>query len=188
MNDEQGAERIAGIAAVLSGACWVMWAVGNTLSHGGLADGSGVFAGPRLAKVGPLLTAGWNLLLVPAALALWRRLHLSRPDLVLLYTVAGILSLTFWAFGGVTRITPTLEITYLALAAVWWIGIGSSLRTHGRRSLGTFTMIVGCFAALDALLCFCEPVPFALFVLAAPKLPLAATWSIVIGIVLCRGD
>ena len=82
--------------------------------------------GPRIpthrqrSRLGPLLTAGWNLLLIPAALDLWRR-HSNRcPGLSLVYTVVGVLSPAFWAFGGVTRITPELEITYLSLSAIWW--------------------------------------------------------------------
>src|SRR4051794_36596028 len=107
MDDETRTDRVAAVAAVAAGLAWGMWAVLNAWTRGGLESGVG-FAGPRLSRVGPLLTAGWNLLLIPAALSLWRRLSPASPGLVLLYTAAGILSLAFWAFGGLTRITPAL--------------------------------------------------------------------------------
>ena len=79
-----------------------------------------------------------------------------------------------------------LEVTYLALSAVWWLGIGIVLR-RSRRALGLFTIVVGAFAGLDAVLCLLEPLPSAVFAMAAPKLPLAAGWSILVGVVLYRG-
>src|SRR3954454_11118376 len=133
MDDRRGADRVAGMSAVAAGQCWIAWAIVNTWSGGGLESRTGVSGGPRLARLGPLLTAGWNLLLIPAALSLWQRLADCSPGLVLGYTVAGVLSLAFWAFGGVTRITPELEITYLSLSAVWWLGTGSVLRRERRR-------------------------------------------------------
>src|SRR3954454_24817309 len=129
MDDSRRADRVAGITAVAAGLCWAVWALVNSWTGGALESRNGIFGGPRLARLGPLLTACWNLLLIPAALSLWRRLAECSPGLVWLYTVAGVLSLAFWAFGGVTRITPELEITYLTLSAIWWLGIGSSL--HG---------------------------------------------------------
>jgi hypothetical protein len=179
-------DRVAGACAILSVLSWLTWAVINSVTRGGL-EAAPAAGGSRFAKLGPLLTAAWNLLLIPAAMSLRRQLGGASDGLVSIYTVAGVVSLCFWAFGGVTRITPTLEITYLALSAVWWLGIGRELWTHRRRALGAFTMIVGGFAALDMLLCVAEPVPFAVFVLAAPKLPLAAAWSITIGVTLWRG-
>ena len=53
--------------------------------------------------------------------------------------------------------------------------------------MGLFTIVVGAFAGLDAVLCLLEPVPSVVFALAAPKLPLAAGWSILVGVVLYRG-
>lgn len=184
MNDGDIGDRAAGGAAIVAGLSWVTWAVVNGLTHGGLENG--IQSGSaRPTLFGPLLTAAWNLLLVPAALTLGRRLQHANPGIVPVFTASGILSLAFWAFGGVTRITPALEVTYLALSAVWWLGIGIMLR-RSRRALGLFTIVVGAFAALDTMLCLLEPLPSAMFALAAPKLPLAACWSIVVGVVLCR--
>ena len=54
------------------------------------------------------------------------------------------------------------------------------------RSLGIFALAVGGFTALDALFGLFEPMPFALYLLAAPKLPLAALWSVTLGVALLR--
>jgi hypothetical protein len=99
------------------------------------------------------------------------------PDQILLYTVCGILSLSFWAVGGAARVnSPMLEVGYLLLSGIWWAGIGSALR-KGHKFIGTFTIIVGIFSLLDATLSFFEPIPFYIYVLAAPKLPLAIVWD-----------
>ena len=60
---------------------------------------------------------------------------------------AGSLALLLWAFGSATcTITPVLEVSYLALSAVWWGGLGSALRAE-RRWFGTFTLVLAAFAA-----------------------------------------
>ena len=183
MDDNRKADRVAAVAAIAAGLAWVAWTVLNSWTRGGLESEAGL-ASPRLARLAPLLTAGWNLLLIPAALSLWRQLSPISPGLVLIYTAAGVTSLAFWAFGGLTRITPALEITYLALSAVWWLGVGSVLWRE-RPALAVLTIAAGGFSALDSALCALEPVPGPVFALAAPKLPLCAAWSILVGVTCC---
>ncbi|HEY0461205.1 MAG TPA: hypothetical protein VGC97_18865 [Pyrinomonadaceae bacterium] len=177
--------RIAAIAAILAGAAWICWAVVNGATGGGLDAGVPAI-GLRLAKFGQLLTIGWNLLLIPAALVLWKRLQNQKPNLILLYTVGGVLSLSFWTLGAAARVnSPVLEVTYLLLSSVWWLGIGFALRVN-YKVFGTFTVIVGAFAMLDAALSFFEPLPFYIYVLAAPKLPLAIIWDFWLGFFLLK--
>ena len=90
-----------------------------------------------------------------------------------------------WALGAGVGFVPHLEIAYNALAAVWLLGTGGILISR-RRSLGIFALVVGGFTALDAVFGFFEPMPFALYLLAAPKLPLAAIWSVTLGVALMR--
>lgn len=184
MNQDPIADRTAAVSAISAGLVWFVWAA-LSFSAPELLEAKPEVTGPRLAKLGPLLTAGWNILLIPAALSLHRKLSPRAPGLVMMFTVYGVLSLAFWAFGGVTQITPELEITYLALAAIWWLGTGTML-CRDARWLGVCTIVVGAFAALDALLSLFEPVPFEIYVLAAPKLPLCALWSILMGFALWR--
>jgi len=174
--DQRNADRVAGLAAIGAGLCWIVWALTNTLTRGGLEQS---LSGS--ARLGALLTAGWNLLLIPAALRLHQALKPIRPDMLPFLTSAGILSVTFWAFGGLTRITPSLETVYLTLAAIWLLGIAPILRVRHRRLAG-FTFVVGGFTALDACFSLFEPMPYALYLLASPKLPLSALWSLSIGI------
>jgi len=49
-----------------------------------------------------------------------------------------------------------------------------------------FALLVGGFTALDAAFGLFEPMPFALYLLAAPKLPLAALWSVTLGVTIAR--
>lgn len=184
MNDDQIADRIGGCAAICAGGAWFLWAL-ISIGAPEVVEANPDIIGPRLAKVGPLLTATWNLLLIPAALCLYGKLSPRAPALVLHFTVSGVLAFSFWAFGGLTRISPQLEITYLFLAAIWWLGIGSILWRQ-RRWLAVFTLVVGALSALDAILSFLEPIPYAIYVLAAPKLPLCALWSIAMGLALWR--
>jgi hypothetical protein len=171
---------IAGVAALMAGAAWICWAIINGAT-GGLLDSSPETAGLRVAKLGQLLIIGWNLLLVPAALVLWKRVQQRDPDRILLYTVYGILSLCLWAIGAAARInSPMLEVCYLLLSAVWWIGIGNAIRRR-HRIFGTFTIVLGIFALLDATLSFFEPMPFYIYVLASPKLPLGIVWDFWLG-------
>src|SRR5258708_31545388 len=97
---------IAGVSAILSGCAWILWVILNGVTHGKLDAGPPLVSN-RLFKCGELLTVSWNFLLIPAALALWRRLSVHTPNLIFLYTISGITSLLFWSFGAAThRITP----------------------------------------------------------------------------------
>jgi hypothetical protein len=185
VSDDRLFMRVAGLAAILSGAAWLSWAVLNGVTHGGmeLAPPSG---NARWFKIGELLTAAWNLLLIPCALALWRWIGARRPGLMLLYTVSGVVSLSFWAYGGATHgITPALESSYLFLSAVWWTGTGFVLWQESRAA-GLLTIVVGMFTGLDCVMTLFEPLPDWVFAISAPKLPLAALWSVWIGVVLLK--
>lgn len=183
MNDERISRRIAGVAAIVAGVAMVLWAVINVVTYGGLDVGVPAVS-TRLVKLGQLLEVSWNLLLIPAALVLWKWLQPKSPGLMLLYTVCGVASLLYWAYGSATQgITPILEVSYLLLSGVWWLGVGLVLRGE-RRALGTFTVILGLFALLDGVLSFLEPLPFYVYLTAAPKLPLSTIWDFWIGVVL----
>src|SRR4051812_47178378 len=113
---------VASACAFGAGAAWVAWAVLNARTHGGL-DAGPAAVGESTARIGALLQVAWNLLLLPAALVLHAELERGAPTRMRLVTLAGIASLLFWAFGSATRtITPVLEVSYLALSAVWWGG------------------------------------------------------------------
>ena len=180
--DERSGDRLAGVLAIAGGLCWIAWAIANTVSRGAFEHSP---EGSTPARCAALLTAGWNLFLIPAALRLCQMLRAERPALVPIWSAAGILSLSFWAFGGLTTVTRPLETTYLALAATWLLGIGSSMRSR-HAALSAFTLVVGGFTAIDAVFSLFEPMPFALYVLAAPKLPLSALWSFAVGAALLR--
>jgi len=177
--------KIAGISAILAGTAWLVWIILNSLTNGELDDG-GAAISLRLAKFGQLLMIAWNLLLLPAAIFFGNRLYPKGANPALFLTICGIASQMFWAYGSATRgITPMLEVTYLLLSGIWWLGIGSMLRGSWKMT-GNFTVGVGVFALLDAVLSFLEPVPFWIYALAAPKLPLAIVWNFWIGVFLLR--
>ena len=184
-HDERLLMRVAGIAAVLSSVAWLTWAVLNGLTHGGM-EAAPPRGDARLFRLGELLTAAWNLLLVPCALALWRWLEARRPNLMLLYTVSGLLSLAFWGYGGATHgITPALENSYLFMSAIWWVGTGFVLWQESRAA-GLLTIVLGMFTGLDCVMTLFEPLPDWMFAISAPKLPLAALWSAWIGVLLLK--
>lgn len=139
-----------------------------------------------MSRVGALLMVAWNLLLIPAALVLYGALVDSHPHRVRVATACGLASLLFWAYGGATHgITPALEVSYLVLSAVWWLGIGATLWPTNK-VFGGLTIVLGAFALWDALLTGLEPVPFALYLTAAPKLPLSILWDFGLGYLLVR--
>jgi hypothetical protein len=177
--------RFAGVAAILAGTAWVAWAALNRQTHGGLDVGA-IAVGERMSRVGALLMVAWNLLLIPGALVLYATLLELHPHRVRLATTCGLASLLFWAFGGATHsITPTLEVSYLLLSAVWWLGIGVTLWPTSK-IFGGLTIALGAFAFWDALLTGLEPVPFGLYLTAAPKLPLSILWDFSLGYLLVR--
>ena len=175
----------AGVAAILAGTAWVMWVVLNARTHGGLDIGA-TAVGERMSRTGALLMVGWNVLLVPAALILYTCLVESHPHRVRLATACGLASLLFWAYGGATHgITPALEVSYLVLSAVWWLGTGTALWPINK-VFGGLTIALGAFAFWDAVLTALEPVPFTLYLTAAPKLPLSILWDFALGYFLIR--
>ena len=142
--------------------------------------------GERLARVGQLLMVAWNVLLIPGAVSLHTRLVALAPERVRIATVCGIASLLFWSYGGATHtITPALEVSYLFLSAAWWVGIGATAR-HANKWFGVLTLVLGAFALWDAVLTAFEPVPFSLYLTAAPKLPLSILWDFALAFVLLR--
>jgi hypothetical protein len=175
-------DRIAGILAFIAGLCWFAWAVIN-ISGDHVLERAAV--GSLAATTNSLLTAGWNLLLIPSALRLHSHLRNSHPKMLFAATIAGILSLTLWAIGGFTRISHNLETVYLALGAVWLLNLGLSA-VQNSRAFGYFTLLVGAITLVDAVFNLFEPMPFAVYLLAAPKLPLSALWSLVVGVFLIR--
>ena len=177
---------IPSLGAIGAGVAWVVWAAINTRTHGGLDAGASA-VGERLARGGALLMVAWNVLLLPAAVDLGLRFDEEAPGLARSATIAGIAGLLFWAYGGATRgITPALEVSYIALSAAWWLGIGILLRRE-RMVFGTYTVVLGAFAAWDALLTAFEPVSFGLYATAAPKLPLSILWNFWLAWVLWDG-
>jgi hypothetical protein len=177
--------RIASIAAILAGASWVAWVAVN------MATGGGLDAGPpavqvTTARAGRALIVGYNLFLIPAALVFWRWFKPGRPELAALASVCGLASLCLWGGGAATdRITPNVEVTYLALSGIWWCGLGVMLWS-GARSFGGFTLVLGAFALWDSLLTALWPVPFSLYLTAAPKVPLSIVWDFALGAALWR--
>jgi hypothetical protein len=157
-------ELIAGLLAIAAGMCWLVWIAANNFNET-----------PRMAELIQVMIAGWNLLLIPAAVVIYER---YKSEAMRLFTASGIVSLLFWGYGGATgTITPGSEVVYLLLSGVWWIGIG--LRIPGY--FGKFTIVLGIFSILDAVLSFFEPMPFYIYVLAAPKLPLSIIWDFWVG-------
>ena len=178
-------DRTAGTAALAAGIAWVAWVAINARTHGGLDAGPSAVS-PGLARTGTLLMVAWNVLLLPAALALHSRLAPRAPERMRLATLAGIASLLFWAFGGAARtITTELEVTYIALSAVWWGGIGLTSVSE-RRLFGIYTLVLALFAAWDAFLTAFPSVPFTLYLTAAPKLPLSIVWDFWLAFELAR--
>src|SRR5438045_861665 len=67
-------EVLAGIAAIGAGIAWIIWAAINTRTRGGL-DAGAAAVGEPVARLGALLMVAWNLLLLPAAIALDTRMR-----------------------------------------------------------------------------------------------------------------
>ena len=130
--------------------------------------------------------AAQNLLTVPAVLVLRGWLRGRARERVNWWTVCGLISLAFWAYASASGTNSLgLEATYLALAAVWWLGIGQAILPQ-RRGLGAFTMLLGGFALLDSIFSAVGSVPFWLYLTAAPKVPLSVVWVFWAGAMLVR--
>jgi hypothetical protein len=173
---------MAGLLAVLAGVCWLVWIAINSIGEISTAQT------PRLAKLTQVMIAGWNLLLIPAAIVIYDKIKTRDRDVVMLFTACGIVSLVFWAYGGASgTITPGLEVVYLVLSGIWWTGISFRLADE-KKYFATFTFVLGAFALLDALLSFFEPMPFYIYVFAAPKLPLSIIWDFWLGLALFRNQ
>jgi len=181
---ERNADRVAGVLAIGAGLCWFAWAVANTATSHRLEHAT---PGTAAGAANSLLTAGWNLLLIPGALRLYRRFRGAHRIALLVGTAAGVVSVSLWTYGGLRHGSQGLETTYLSLAAVWLLALGAAARSRST-GFGIFTLVVGCFTLLDAAFNVFEPVPFAIYLLAAPKLPLAAIWSLSAGILLARTE
>jgi hypothetical protein len=174
--DSPSLQSLASVAAIGAGIAWIVWAAINARTHGGLDVGAAAVGEP-LARLGALLMVSWNLLLLPAAVAFDAHMRKRSSAVANLVSLAGVTALLFWAFGGATHtITPTLEVSYLALSALWWGGIGAHFRRQ-RPAFGIFTLVLAGFALWDAILTAFEPVPWGLYLTAAPKLPLAIVWD-----------
>jgi hypothetical protein len=180
---EQMKDRIAGFLAILAGLCWFVWAAVNAFSGHGLEY---AHAGSAMALVNGFLTAGWNLLLIPAAFRLYLRFRNAHRGFLLTATIAGVLSFVLWGIGGFSGISHNLETGYLILAAAWLLSLGM-MTMPSHRSFGYLTLAVGALTAVDAVFNLFEPVPFLLYLLASPKLPLCAGWSVAAGVLLLRG-
>jgi hypothetical protein len=122
----------------------------------------------------------WNLLLVPAAawlgLVLVRSSRAELAAVAALSAVAGIASCVLWA---TSWQRAELEAAWIGLSAVWWMTTGLLL-VRRARWLGWFTLVLGAFAGLDALVTWAGDEGTAFF-LASPKLPLAWIWAFVVG-------
>lgn len=125
------------------------------------------------------------LLLLPGVALLASWLSRGRTALVLAASAAGALSLVLWSLGGVV-VPWSWEWTWLALSSAWWLGIWQDLHRE-RPRLGSFTLVLGLFAALDALATvFYDHIPFWLFAVGGLKIPLSLVWQIWLGIDLLR--
>ncbi|MGI9076017.1 MAG: hypothetical protein ACR2G6_01665 [Gemmatimonadaceae bacterium] len=181
-------DRRAGLAALVAAAAWLTWVVLDA-STGGALDGPR--SGPNAAWgwLGTGLLVTWTGLVVPAALALCRALRRSAPRVVPAATAAGIFSLGLWGVAALARWWPAgLEPAFLALSAVWWLGIARPLR-GARPRLGTLTLALGVAAACDAIVTAGEGrLPGWTFpVFGGAKLPLQLVWTITVGVALWRG-
>lgn len=143
--------------------------------------------GSAAARLALVLTLGWTLLLIPAVVQTRVALRPIAPKALVVFTAAGVMSPMLWAVGASVGFVPHLEVGYNALAAVWLLGIGAILFTRHPR-LGILALVCGAFTTLDAVFGLFEPMPFALYLLAAPKLPLAAIWSLTLGVALVRHE
>ena len=156
MNDQTTFRRIAAISAILSGpvalASFYVVSLAVAFDFELMNDtaalvslGAGAAAIFRWGEV--LGTFGFYLLLVPAALYLWRWLRPQSSNLVDLYTVFGLAYLFIGAVGGALRasILPAMMVAYSEAPAADQTAIAADFRTM------TVVIFIG-LGALEALL------------------------------------
>jgi len=156
MNDQTTFRRIAAISAILSGpvalASFYVVSLAVAFDFELMNDtaalvslGAGAAAIFRWGEV--LGTFGFYLLLVPAALYLWRWLRPQSSNLVDLYTVFGLAYLFIGAVGGALRasILPAMMVAYAEAPAADQAAIAADFRTM------TVVIFIG-LGALEALL------------------------------------
>lgn len=177
-SDTNSIYRLAGLAAVLSGALQSAYLVINVAFAGGSIGSLPTETG--FQSLGRILMVAWSLLLIPTAISLMAWLQRERILLPLLYSVLGVISLLMWAYGAAThRLSPTLQASSLLLASVWWMGTGTEM-TEQRKLLGAFTFFVGVAALLEIMVANIEP--FGRFTwLGELRLPLVLVWSLWMG-------
>lgn len=180
-------EWAAGVAALLAAAAWLAWAIINALT-GGALDAPRNGAPEGWAWLGAALLVTSTTLVIPAALVLARRLTPLAPRAVPLATAAGVISLLVWALAVLTAWWPPgLEAGYVALSALWWIGIAGPLRRVSPR-LGLLTFALGVAAIGDAVVTggYGHLPQWTFPVFGGAKLPLQLIWTATVGIVLAR--
>ncbi len=136
----------------------------------------------------PIVAVLAHLLAVPAAVYLGWALGAINRNIAIASAAAGVGSLGLWSYAVVWDHFE-LEVGWIILAAGWWLGAGVLLRTM-RPRLGTFTVVLGIAAVLDAIVSgLGDKLPFLVFALFGGwKLPLALVWTVWLGIVLLRGQ
>ncbi|HWB71653.1 MAG TPA: hypothetical protein VG452_05505 [Egibacteraceae bacterium] len=164
--------RLAGASAVVAAGCF--FGVGVAES-GAISE-----------ELGASLLAAQGLFLVPVAIHLWRCLGAEHRAVASASAISGICSLLLWGTAPITGAWH-LEAAWIALSAAWWAPTGLLLRRR-RRAWGTFTVILGVAAGLDAVVTALEGrIPFWLFAaLGGWKLLLSLVWMIWSGITLLR--
>jgi hypothetical protein len=180
-------EWAAGLAALLAAGAWLAWAIINPLT-GGALDRPRTGATAGWAWLGTALLVASTTLVVPVALVLARRLNGRGPRAVPLATAAGVISLLVWAMAVLTGWWPPgLEAGYVALSALWWIGIAGPLRRVSPR-LGLLTFVLGVAAIGDAVVTggYGRLPAWTFPVFGGAKLPLQLIWTTTVGIVLAR--
>lgn len=147
--------------------------------------GPAVEGRPSLRGLESGLIVALNLLLVPPALYLMTWLWPVNRILAPAVGACGIASLLLWAAASVFGLWH-LEVVWISLSAIWWIGMGR-LMVRVRRRLGIFTMLLGVAAVLDAIVSAIPGLPFVVFALLGGwKLPLSFAWTFWLAIELLR--
>lgn len=123
----------------------------------------------------------WNLLIMPTALYLGRRVAWRGAIASAGSTAAGVTASLLWAFG---YHSPALEPWWIGLAAAWWLSLGWLLRTE-HRALGLFTLLLGVAATIDFVVTALNA-PWPIYALGGFKIPLTTAWTFWVGLSLLR--